>query len=495
MRLFEALLVLAIALTFLLLWVPQSRLKNWVGWSATVSILLAVIQNVIEGSRWQLAPAYLLLGLLCLLWVSQKSSKTGDVASSKPFRPLVAGSAILLGVAAMTISVALPIILPVFAFPRPGGPYAIGTMTYHWTDASRPEVFGKSPRVARELMVQIWYPADQRKVLAPYVDHAATLSAALARLHDIPVFLFDHLKYVKTNASLLVSTSTNRPHYSVLIFLEGITGYRQMNMFQIEELVSQGYVVVAIDQPYVAASIMFPGGRAVAGLSKNQMDPLIQQSISPSAKTPTLNGRAFASGIIPYLAQDVSFAIDRLTALNGSTARTILRGKLDMESAGIFGVSLGGIVIGEACWLERRLKACLVMDAPMPSTVTLSRLNQPAMWIMRDAKTMRRERSAEADIMQYQRTMRSAFNRSRSASYFVQVPGMFHANLTDVPFYSPLTSRFGITGPIGGRRAHRIVNAYSLAFFDRHLRGRSAPLLDRSGTRFPEVILDARQSL
>ena len=166
-----------------------------------------------------------------------------------------------------------------------------------------------------------------------------------------------------------------------------------------------------------------------------------------------------------------------------------------MASVGIFGVSLGGIVIGEACWLKRRLKACLVMDAPMPSTVTLSRLNQPAIWITRDAKTMRRERWTEADIMQHQRTMRGAFDRSRSVSYFVQVFGMFHTNLTDVPLYSPLTSRLDITGPINARRAHRIVNAYSLAFFDRHLRGRSAPLLDRSGTRFPEVILDARQSL
>ncbi len=493
MRLFEALLILSVALTFLLGLIPQLRVTRSVGWSAGVAILLAITQNVVEGSRWQLAPTYGLLGSLCLLWISRRLGPTGGTKSKMALRHMFAGPAALLGVATMAVSVALPLVLPVFAFPRPIGAYAIGTVTYHWTDASRLEVFDKSPHASRELTVQIWYPADRRTTPAPYVDDAATLSAALGRLHGVPTFMFDHLRYVTTNADLAVPVSAKQPSYPVLIFLEGITGYRQMNMFQVEELVSHGYIVVAIDQPYVAASVVFPGGRDVAGLSKNQMDPLIQQSISPSAQAPTLNGQPFARGIIPYLAQDVTFAIDRLAALNETAARTILRERLDMESVGIFGVSLGGIVVGEACRIELRLEACLVMDAPMPSTAVLSGLNQPAMWITRDAKTMRHEGWAEPDVMQHQRTMRSAFNRSRSALYFVQVPGMFHANLTDVPLFSPLTSRLGITGPIDGRRAHAIVNAYSLAFFDRHLMSKSTPLLDRNDTRFREVTLDKRR--
>ena len=487
-------MLLAIALSFLSLVIPALRARRRRGFVTAVAIMLAITQNAIEGSRWQLVPAYVILGSLSLLWVAQRISRLGILTPATAHgRPLMIKSVTALGAAAMFISVALPIVLPVFVLPRPTGPYAIGTVTYHWIDASRPEVFGKSPRAARELMVQIWYPADQRKVLAPYVDDAAILSAALGRLHDTPAFLFDHLKYVNTNASSSVPVAKDRPRYPVLIFLEGITGFRQMNTFQVEELVLQGYIVVAIDQPYVAASVVFPGGRAVAGLSKNDMDPLIQQSISPSTQVPTLNGRAFGNGIIPYLAQDVAFTIDRLTALNRATARTILRGKLDMENVGIFGVSLGGIVVGEACRHEARVKVCLVMDAPMPSTVTQSGLDKPGMWITRDAETMRREGWAETDVMQHQQTMWGAFDRSRSASYFLQVPGMFHANLTDVPLFSILTSQFGITGPIDGRRAHAIVNAYSLAFFDRHLRSRSAPLLDRNDARFPEVTLEKRR--
>jgi len=47
------------------------------------------------------------------------------------------------------------------------------------------------------------------------------------------------------------------------------------------------------------------------------------------------------------------------------------------------------------------------------------------------------------------------------------VPRMFHLNLTDVPLliYAPFGRRLGLFGPIDAHRVHRIVNAYTLAFF------------------------------
>lgn len=408
--------------------------------------------------------------------------------------PVFAGLVFGLSAAASAISIALPVAMPVFAFATPSGPYAIGTVKYHWTDTGCPEVFGPAPRKSRELMVQIWYPAKTQASTNRdhYVDDADVLAAAQGRLYGLPAFTFTHLKHVTTNASPSVPVSAQKPKYPVLIFLEGITGYRQMNTFQVEALVSQGYIVVAIDQPYVAASVAFPRGRAVGGLSKEQMDPLIQQSISPSAKAPTLNGETFANGIIPYLAEDVSFVIDRLAAMGNSNQTSILRGKLDMRRVGIFGVSLGGIVAGDACWSDLRLKACMVIDAPMSATVLRSGLRQPTMRITRDAKTMRREGWAAPDIIQHQITTRSAFERSQRDGYFVSIAEMFHANLTDIPFYSPLTSRLGITGPIDSQRAHFIINAYSRAFFDRHLQGQQAPLLEGSTKPFVEVSFERR---
>jgi hypothetical protein len=59
----------------------------------------------------------------------------------------------------LAVAVALPLLAPVFRFPQPTGPYQIGTVTYQWVDAARPELFTADPHDRRELMVQLWYPA------------------------------------------------------------------------------------------------------------------------------------------------------------------------------------------------------------------------------------------------------------------------------------------------------------------------------------------------
>ena len=119
--------------------------------------------------------------------------------------------AVGLGVLALALSIALPIVLPVFHFPQPGGPYSIGTLTYHWVDANRAEVFSADASARRELMVQIWYPAKAGPLLpsslstlpparAPYVQDADALAKAFSRLTPLPQALFRQFKYVTTHA-------------------------------------------------------------------------------------------------------------------------------------------------------------------------------------------------------------------------------------------------------------------------------------------------------
>jgi len=367
-------------------------------------------------------------------------------------------------------------------------------------DTSRQEVFSTDTNARRELIVQIWYPAkkDSTSSSTPYIQDAAAVAIALARLHNYPDFLFKHLNYVTTNATESVSVADNKPIYPVLIFLEGLTGYRQMNTFQVEELVSNGYIVVGIDQPGAAASVVFPDGHQIAGLSKNQMDPLMQQSVNPAEKAPLLNGQAFKDGIIPYFAQDVSFTLNQLASLNNADPNNILAGKLDLQRTGMFGVSYGGIVAAEACLNDPRLKACLVMDVLMTANVVQKGLQQPSMWITRDADTMRLEREkaggwTEEDIKQTQTTMRSAYNSLPGDGYFVQIPGMFHIDLTDLSYASPFFPKIGFSGPIGIQRAHDIINTYSVAFFDKHLKGTTSTLLNRTTKQYPEVIFETRR--
>jgi len=503
MRSLEALLVIANSLTFMALTFPLSHAARLMRFLAPITLSLAVAQMLVEGLRWQMIPAYILTGLFFLVWLRKDIAPAGQPAEPKRTHRGAFPFAIALGILGLSVSIVLPIVLPVFRFPNPSGPYEIGTLTYHWVDANRPEIFSADPNARRELMVQIWYPAkgaSSSSPRAPYVQDPNALAAALARLKHLPVFIFGQLKYVTTHAIPSAPVADGKANYPVLVFLEGAIGFRQMNTFQVEELVSHGYIVAAIDQPYTAASVVFPDGHQLPGLSLDKMIPLIHQSYSPAEKAPTLDGRTFENGVAGYLAQDVIFTLDQLTALNQADPIAILTGRLDLQHIGTFGVSLGGIVGSEACLLEPRLRACLVMDAPIPIDVVRSRLQQPTMWMTRDAETMRLERHraggwSESDISEHQTTMRSTFENLKGDGYFVQVPGMFHVNLTDLPYWSPLLSWLGITGPIDGERAHHIINAYSLAFFDRHLKGHPVPMLDGPASPYPEARFETRRSL
>ncbi len=492
MRLIETLLLLANLLALFVLTVPLPRAMRWMHYWVPIALLIAVAQTLVEGVRWQMIPVYALTGLFFLVWLLQNIASAG-----LPAHRLVVG----LGTLGLAVSIALPMALPVFRFPHPSGPYQIGTLTYHWVDASRPDIFSTDPNTRRELMVQVWYPAksDSSSSRAPYMQDANAVMAAFARIHHLPEFIFGHFKYVTTNALPSAPVADGEPSYPVLLFLEGATGFRQMNTFQIEELVSHGYIVAAIDQPGAAVDVVFPDGHQVVGLTVAQFHDFVGPSYLPGISAPPLNGRTLTGGsIIPYLAQDVVFTLDQLIALNQADPNNILTGRLDMQHVGTFGVSLGGIVVGEACRLEPRLGACLMMDAPVPTDVVEAGLTQPSMWLTRDADSMRLERQRaggwpEAEILAHQTTMRAAFEGLAGAGYFVQLPGAFHSNFMDIPNWSPLFSRLGITGPMDGQRAHDIINAYALAFFDRHLKGQPAALLDGPTKQYPEVIFETRQ--
>jgi len=416
MRLIETLLLLANLLAFFIVAIPLPRAVCWVRYWVPIAPLIAIAQVLVEGPRWQMIPAYVLTGLLLLVWLL-RIVKRGSLDSNR----LIAGLGSGLGVLMLVISIALPILVPIFHFSKPTGSYAIGTLTYHWVDSSRPELFTTDPNDHRELMAQVWYPAKNELAAAraPYIQDADVVTPALARLTHLPGFLFTHFKYVTTNAVVAASIADDTSRYPVLIYLTGLDGFRAVSTFQIEELVSYGYIVVGLDQPGAVAMVRLPDGRQISGLPKDEIQPLIDQSIEQQPTTPTLNGITLSNGIIPYFAQDVRFTL-----------------RLERQRSG--------------GWTEKDI------------ALTLS-------------------------------TMRMVYKELPGDGYYIEIPTMFHVNFTDLPNWSPVTSQLGLTGPINGQRAHDIINAYSLAFFDKHLKGQPSTLLDRPAAQYPEVLFETRQ--
>jgi predicted dienelactone hydrolase len=227
--------------------------------------------------------------------------------------------------------------------------------------------------------------------------------------------------------------------------------------------------------------VVFPDGRRVA----------YDDRWAPSRS-------AFMDAHIPHLARDVSFALDQLAVLAHADPDDVLTGRLDLERAGLIGHSMGAAVGAEACRAEARLHAGLLEEAFMPADVVRGGLVQPTMFVVRPADSMRVEREVaggwpETDIDETLHTTRVVYEHLPGDGYYVQIAGAFHLDMTDAPLLSALVAWPGFTGPIGGERAHEIINAYSLAFFDRELRGEAAPLLDGPAQQFPEVTFESRR--
>ncbi len=165
---------------------------------------------------------------------------------------------------------------------------------------------------------------------------------------------------------------------------------------------------------------------------------------------------------------------------------------LDLDRVGLFGFSLGGTVIAEACRNDDRFKACLPIDYFMPDPVARDGLRQPTLWLTRDAATMRQEGWPESEISATLDSIRATFERHGPGGYLVQVPGMYHLDFTDAPLISPLTRQLGMSGPIDSARGREIVDAVTSAFFDRHLRGDPEDRTRDLDVRYPELIMERR---
>ncbi|WP_171074937.1 alpha/beta hydrolase family protein [Nonomuraea basaltis] len=475
MRPFEIVLLVADVVAFVVLVIPPRGRVEWLRHAALVPPAAMAAHLLVEGPRWQMIPAY---GLGLAFAFAGGRLLRGVRAPGRRRWPRLFGAG--LGVLGLVVSAALPAALPIFGFPEPTGPYDVGTLTYHWVDADRPEIFTAAPDDRRELMVQIWYPAeaDPSAPRAPYIEDAAIITPTLGRLLGVPGFTFSHLGHVRTNAVPSAPVADGELRYPVLIMLAGIQGYRQVYTFKVEELASQGYVVAAIGQPYAHAAVLFPDGRQVAYDHR-------------------LDDRAFEDTHIPHLSQDVGTTLDRLTALDLADPHGVLTGRLDLSRVGLTGQSLGAIVGSQACLAEPRLRACLLEDGYMTPDAVRSGLRQPTMWITRDAEVMRLERRraggwTEADIAEHQNTMRAVYESLPTEGYFVLVDGIFHLDMTDGPLFAapPLAAALGLSGPIGGSRAHAVTNAYSVAFFDHQLKGTHSPLLDGPSRQYPEVRIE-----
>ncbi|MFZ0061972.1 MAG: hypothetical protein WAL47_08030 [Pyrinomonadaceae bacterium] len=124
--------------------------------------------------------------------------------------------------------------------PTPTGSYRVGRASFHRIDTSRPEPFTEDPSDHREVLFQIWYPAEPAGgTVAPYVDS----------LPDDEVFRYafvgiEPLMKTRSHAFTRVKVSGAKKRYPVIIFSHGLGRVAAHYTAFLENLASHGYIVV-----------------------------------------------------------------------------------------------------------------------------------------------------------------------------------------------------------------------------------------------------------
>jgi dienelactone hydrolase len=436
---------------------------RWSKFLTLLAVLAAVWHVVHEGTHWQMIPA--LTGLLLLVaWqLVPLSRRTSLYAAMK--NPV----AVIVALLSIT-TFGMLLIVPMFKLPKPTGPYPVGTRIIYLKDSRRTEDMAKSPETPRELIVQIWYPADpSNNHLAPYERLSETILATSYR------------SVLWTNSRKDAPVATHGGPFPVLLFNHAWAGRRTQDTFLTEDLASHGYVVASIDHTYNSSRVVLPGNRVIDNIGGG--DPINPSQHSAKEILDTWNKE-----LSKWVADEI-FVLNTLQADN-LDPKSFWYGRLDTNHAGALGHSFGGAAAIQVCSVDARIQSALNMDGWTFGDIHQRAANQPTMFLYgitsdsapQDPDTMGPADRIGAELDTEDRNEVNA-TLQQFGGYKVSISGTSHMDFTDRPLITPWR-RWLKPGDILPARIQTIVRAYVLAFFDQTIRKESPPLLE-SGTSSP----------
>ena len=240
--------------------------------------------------------------------------------------------------------------------PKPSGHFAVGFRTMEWVDSSRPEPTGSAQ--FRTLPVVIWYPAQKSKV-----EEAQNILPGSWRKEQVKFFnkklgesasaFLNQLKTWSVSGAAVAGVAEKWP---VLVFGPGLTWTPAEYSSLIEEIVSNGYIVVAYVPTGFAGVTQLMNGKIVGGsLDVPQQDILFKDAI-------------FVETHLAWL------------------QKGWLREHIDIHNVGVFGHSLGGAAALVSAAKDSSVKAVVDLDGDLMGSALADKVSQPSLFLCHDER-------------------------------------------------------------------------------------------------------------
>lgn len=393
--------------------------------------------------------------------------------------------------------------------PTPSGAFTVGRVAYDWTDSSRREVHA-SDSTSRRLIVHVWYPAQptpSQTRRATYIENFPAVQKVLPRtaleslFRPAPYSLIEQSGLPATHAVERADIAASPAKFPIIVFSHGLGMLNSIYTAEIEDLVSHGYVVAAINHTYDAAFTVFSDG----GLVTYARDAWNTESAKPNGYVSYVRTR-----LNDFWVPDIQFVIDQLARHDSTLSLGApFAGRLDLQRIGALGHSMGGLAVVRACERDTRIRACINQDADIAGSPFIETpaesLRQPLLFftaatsnVFRDSfvrpsdeelarmKTTRVQ--YDQDVARVQKNQNDAMSRVSGGSYraLIDISTFIHRTFSDLTL---LEAHYDASKTDHATRNFRIAQSYTLAFFDKYLKGTASTLLD-GASPYPGVRVD-----
>ena len=472
---------LAISLLFVAaLGAMFSPAGSGVAFVLSVSALALAAWRLRQG-RWQLGPLVLVIALAALASLASWNSA-----------PLLWASAII-------AVLSVPALLLLYLSPLPSTPAPSGTHVVGCRVVDIPGVDG-----SREdrLQIHLWYPAKKplgakrRKYLSG--GEATVYSAALKAL-GAPAFLQRHFALADTHSYDDASPADGS--FPLVVFNHGGAMWPRTNTSLMEEFASNGIIACSLAHPGESAGVLWSDGSStLIGTEYIQSLSGHGAGISDHANFMLCQDRERKRGYLPALAEMYRETLTAATSRWAQRSIAVVDWLLDAEAVADLaaridpahvvysGMSLGGSVAHECCFLDPRASAAINLDGmnwsfdridsevPVPM---LQFYNDPtvgaAAITAMASEGVKGPTELTADTVMYNDFYYESPDNagSRDDVLRVSVPGTAHMAFTDFALSGkgPMRKLSG-TGHADGRRVVKAVNEMCMTFLNDVFKGR-----------------------